>query len=76
TDGTGTTTGTGTDGTGTTTGTGTVLDNNQSPVKAVQINVAPQGSKVVWPALAVILVIIGPSLAVTAYRKVTSRSAR
>ena len=68
--------GTGTDGTGTTTGTGTVLDNNQSPVKAVQINVAPQGSKVVWPALAVILVIIGPSLAVTAYRKVTSRSAR
>ena len=65
----GTGVGTGTDmGTGTTGGTG--VGSNESAVQAVSIKVEPQGSKAVWPAAIVLLAIIGPALALTAYRRI------
>ena len=60
-----------TGGTGTDGGTGTTgVDSNESQVQAVEITVQPQGSRAVWPAAIVLLAIIGPALAVAAYRKI------
>lgn len=60
-----------TGGTGTDGGTGTNSgDSNESQVQAVEITVQPQGSRAVWPAAIVLLAIIGPALAVAAYRKI------
>ena len=66
---TGTTGGVDSGSTGTTGGAGT----NESSLQAVNLKVSPQGSSVALPALILLVVIVGPAVALLGYQSFTNR---